>query len=675
MQLKFQTKLILTVSAIMVVAFSYLTWQNYTSSKAMMEHELQNQGYALADSVDQKLKIAKTFEGVLDGLMAEKILQASEAINEIPMSQMTNERLIKLAPRLKIDGGIYVIGPDLKIAYSDILDYIGWQYPADHPMKPVFDGKQKSYMEAIRGDLVSGELNKYGGIALSTPGYYVQIGIKATTIADHMKAFDPNVLLSEIDANEDVLYALMIDEKGVATAGTTSMVGTKYEDEVTINATQKGERGSAKWVDPETGIVAYDVQIPYYVDDVLKGSICVGISMKNMDLILQKNLLQNLITMLITLAVGIVVILTTVRYMVMPLKKLSVQLADIASGDFTVKQDPKVMAHQDELGSIARSVHEMRKSLSHLMSQLKSEIESVDQGADQLVSIMNETAKAIEENAHAVEQLAHSAQSQVTATDSAERSTNSLGQKIEESTKSVTEANTHLASVNQLTLQGEETIKSLAQVSNESIALSESVVSGIQNVEVTVKDMNHFMGHIRSISEQTNLLALNASIEAARAGEAGRGFSVVADEIRKLSEETKATTEQVEEIIKKVDLSTTAAAENSRMVSESSHLQKESLQKTLDVFTEIQNAIGILVNSMENVVSVNRAVSSNKSEIDHAIVVLAELAENLSATCQQISASSEEQNAAVEEVNALSETNRNTAMSLAQMVNRFKIEE
>lgn len=151
MKLKFQTKLILTVAAILLVACGWLTWQNNATTRAMMEEELKTQGFALADMVDQKLKTAKEFEGVLDTLMAERILQACEAVNEIPISSLSNDRLIALAPRLKVDGGIYVIGPDRKIVYSDVVDYVGWEYPAGHPMDPVFSGAQKTYMEAVRG--------------------------------------------------------------------------------------------------------------------------------------------------------------------------------------------------------------------------------------------------------------------------------------------------------------------------------------------------------------------------------------------------------------------------------------------------------------------------------------------------------------------------------------------
>lgn len=673
MKLKFQTRLILTVSAILLLACGWLTWENFTSTRLMMEEELKSQGFTLAETVDQKLKTAKEFEKVLDKLMADRILQACEAINEIPLSSLSNDRLIALAPRLNVDGGIYVIGPDRKIVYSDVVDYVGWEYPAGHPMDPVFSGAQKTYMEDVRGDMISGELNKYGGMAMSTPGYTIQIGIKATTIADNAKRFHPNVLLQELAQNSDVVYALMLDETGTAIAGTESMVGTKYDDAVTVGATQKGERGAARWVDTETGVAAYDVQIPYYEGDALKGSLCVGITMKHANEATFDNMMKNLLVTGITLLVAVLVLLFAIRRMVAPLNKLSGQLAEIAAGDFTVEQDAGILSHQDELGAIARSVQALRKEMNHLIGVLKGEVKAVDSGADQLAHIMSETSRSIEENARAVESLAGSASTQVQATGRVGDSARTLGHQIDESNRNIGAASEKVSAVNTLTHEGERAVRELADVTTASIERSGEVVTAIQDVESTVRDMNAFMGHIRSISEQTNLLALNASIEAARAGEAGRGFAVVAEEIRKLAEETKATTEQVEEIIRKVDRSTAEAAGDIRLVAESAVSQKDSLQGTLDVFFSIKEAIRGLVESMDQVVKANDAVGLRKDEILKAVETLAALAENLSATCQQISAATQEQTAAVEEVNALTDTNRQAAGNLSESVERFKV--
>ncbi len=672
MKLKFQTKLILTVVFILMASSSWLTWQNIHATRALFQEEMKNEGYALANTVDQKLKTAKEFEGVLDTLMADRILQACEAINALPISSLSNDRLIKLAPRLKVDGGIYVIGPDRKIVYSDVLDYVGWEYPAGHPMDPVFSGSQKTYMEAVRGDQISGELNKYGGMALDTPGYYVQVGIKATTIAENGKKFSPDNLLREVESNQDVLYALMLDTTGVATAGTAEMLGQKYEDAVTVAATQKGQPGAAFWEDKEKGTRAYDVQIPYYDGKTLKGSLCIGISLERMDQAMSKNLMKAILVALVTCVIAALIIMAVIRHLVSPLNILSRHLETIAQGDFTGTQSEKILKQPDELGSIARSVETMKQELRTLIDSLKRDIGSVESGADQLSQIMSETSRSIEENARAVEALAISAGRQAQEASGAAQSAVSLGLKVDEGHAGIAQANHQVSEVYELTDAGEKIVTELAAITTQSITQSDAVASGIRHVEETVRNMREFMGHIRSISEQTNLLALNASIEAARAGEAGRGFAVVADEIRKLAEETKQTTESVETIIRQIGDSTASAAKEIQLVSTGTVHQRETLQQTLDIFSKIQGAISSLVASMQGVVAVNDSVGNSKDDILKAIAVLSELADTLSATCEELSASSEEQTAAVQEVNALTDTNRQVAQELADSTRKFK---
>lgn len=672
MKLKFQTKLILTVVLILFASSAWLTWQSNTATRALFEEEMKNEGFSLATVVDQKLKSAKEFEGVLDALMADRILQASQSINLLPVSSLSNARITELAPKLKADGGIYLIGPDRKIVASDVTDYVGWEYPADHPMDPVFSGSQKTYMEAVRGDMISGELNKYGGMALDTPGYSVQIGIKATTIADNAKKFSADKLLSDIEANGDVLYALMLDTSGVAIAGTPEMVGEKYEDAVTVAATQKGEAGSSYFEDKEKGIRAYDVQIPYYEGEILKGSICIGISLDRMDQAMQKNLFRAVMTALVTGIASALLLWVVIRRLVSPLKVLSLDLGAVSGGDFTGVQSPAILGQPDEIGSIARSVETMKGELCQLIGSLKRDVSAVDAGADQLSQIMSETSRSIEENAHAVEALAISASKQAQEASGAGQSAVLLGKKVDEGHQSIVQANRQVTEVYELTGAGEKIVTELAAITTTSITQSDAVSAGIRNVEETVRNMKDFMGHIRSISEQTNLLALNASIEAARAGEAGRGFAVVADEIRKLAEETKMTTEQVETIIRLIGDSTASAAKDIQEVSIGTEHQRKTLQQTLDIFSRIQGAISSLVSSMQDVVQVNDAVGDCKEDILKAVGVLSELADNLSATCEELSASTEQQTAAVQEVNALTDANRQVAQDLTESTRKFK---
>ncbi len=674
--MKFQTKIVTVVLLLIILTSTALTYQSYVSAENMFKEEMQAMGFTLAQSVDEKLRSSKSFENTVDELMAQRILQACEAINLIPIEDMSNELMMDLVPKLEADGGIFVIGPDRKIKYSNIVEYVGWEYPQGHPMDPVFNEESRTYMEAIRGDLISGEMVKYGGIALDE-GYSVQIGVKAITIMNLESEFSADKLLKQLEEDyDDVLYALMLDENGVAYAGTESMISDEpYTDEVTVNATQNGIKGAAYWEDKELGISAYDVQIPYYVGDELKGSICVGISLERMYTMLNETIRTSIFYAAFACFVGIIFTLVMIRIVMKPLKGLTEQFEYISKGDFSVKEDDKLLLQKDELGIIARSVKIMREELSGLIKVMQADAGKVKNSANQLTKIMNETARAIDENARAIESLSASAVEQSDEAEKVSVSVNQMGQNIEHGQENIETATEHVHYMNRLSGDGEKIILNLSEVINESVQRTKTVSGGVQKVGETVENMRDFTGRIRAISEQTNLLALNASIEAARAGEAGRGFAVVADEIRKLAEETNQTTEQVEGIIEDIASKTQEAIVDINTISGGTTQQIQTLNDTLDIFTKMKDAIMDLVGAMENVVESNGAIDKSKATIIDAIDSLSELTDNISATYEQISASTEEQTAAVHEVNDLTEVNYHIAEELNERISSFKLEE
>ncbi len=189
----------------------------------------------------------------------------------------------------------------------------------------------------------------------------------------------------------------MLDIDGKAYSGTESMIGEQYTTDLTVDATQKGKKGAELWIDTESGIKAYDVQIPYYENDQLMGSICIGLSLERMDKAIENHIRNGLTMTALTGVVAALCVLFIVRILIKPLNVLSTQLLGIAKGDFTIEQDAKILKQKDELGIIARSVQSMRLELSRLISTLKINVNSVGEGANQLTEIMDETSKSIEE--------------------------------------------------------------------------------------------------------------------------------------------------------------------------------------------------------------------------------------------------------------------------------------
>ncbi|MDP4180119.1 MAG: methyl-accepting chemotaxis protein [Bacillota bacterium] len=691
MKLKFQTKILIVTFFLIIATSLTLTIQSIAQVKKQMYNEMETQGNELAKNFMDKISISNQITDQIDVMMSKKILIACEAINEIPISEMSSEKIINFINKGTVDE-IYVIGPDRKIKFSNVLDYIGWEYPKGHPMDLVFNKSQHTYMESVRGDLISGNLMKYGGISLDN-GYFVQIGIKASTIAEVKKQFSPGALLKQTENKGDILKAYMVtreltpeeqkkknslkeydDKKRIASINADLTGADKlqeYKDVTGLKALETGEPQSHRL--SINNIDVLEMLIPYKENVKTKGLIVLDLSLKRMDAVISNYLIRSVLITLFLLTLAIIIGLLLLKKLLKPLKTLIQHISFIKNGDFSIKQDAKNLNSADEFGEIARSIEQMRSNLGETISKIKGISQEVDGNANHLNSIMSETALAVDENSKAIESLAISATEQAYESELVSNSVSDLGKSIEIGKNSISEANNLLHAVEQKNNESEKIILDLAEVINENITKTRDVSIVIGEVESIVNIMQEFVERIQSISSQTNLLALNASIEAARAGEAGRGFSVVAEEIRKLAEETKDTTVQVADIIKKVYVKTSASSNEMQSIIGISEKQKEALQNTLSVFKAINNSVDMMANSMDSVVKTINSVSDEKETILSAINRLANLTDNFSATTQQISASAEEQAASIIEITSFTEKNKDAVKYLDNECLKFKV--
>lgn len=693
MKLRIETKVLLLLFFIVFATSIVLSFLNLRQIKQTMYTDFEAKGQALADTVVEKIAISDAFANKVDALMAERILLACELVNKLDLTSMSNEALIELKKKVPIDE-FYIIDPQRKIVYATIPDYVGWEYPQGHPMDPVFNGKSKTYMEGIRGDLISGNLTKYGGMALDN-GYFVQIGINATTIVDIKKEFRPGILLNEIQKRPEVVKAYMVtmeltDEEQLKKDGLKEFDDSKripiinadisekdkrlgYQDPVGIEVLKKGQEITRTVKNADTGADMFEMLVPYKNDGKVAGLIVLDLSLDEMNAVIVKNIVRITLLTILLLIIASFIGLIMIRRTLQPLKSLRNQINVIAAGDFRDQEEKKILQTQDELGDIARAVDLMRTELRTIICDIKTITTSVEKNADSLSMIMRETAGSIEENAKAIELLAKSSAEQTNATNTVAGCASELETAVNKGTESNQKANDQVLTVKELNREGEKTITGLAEVVNESLKRTHEVNKGIKDVGTAVSGMKEFMDKIRSVSSQTNLLALNASIEAARAGESGRGFAVVAEEIRKLAEETNQTTKEIEDIITKISNKTGVATNEINLIMDTSVRQQNSLEKTLLVFTEIRDSVDKIAQSMSEVVSSTEAVDSSKEVILKTVGDLSGLSENLSAMAQEISASTEEQAAAIVEIDNLTANNKDTVKQLGLKVEKFRI--
>ncbi|WP_019851560.1 methyl-accepting chemotaxis protein [Desulfitobacterium sp. PCE1] len=258
------------------------------------------------------------------------------------------------------------------------------------------------------------------------------------------------------------------------------------------------------------------------------------------------------------LFITIALITITANKITTPIKKSAQYLDLVASGDFSQEIDPRFLARKDEVGSITNAINDMKNSIKQLVNSIKNESVAIEEEVYAVMDNVVDLSKSLEEISSTTGDVAASTEE----TSAASEEMSATTQEIEKAVQLIAGKSQQGAiSSKEITQRAEDTKKNVnaAQKKAADIFVDTQVKLEKAIVESkVVSQIDLLTDAIMQITEQTNLLALNAAIEAARAGEAGRGFSVVSEEIRKLAEQSKGAVMQIQEVTTKV----TSAVDN-----------------------------------------------------------------------------------------------------------------
>lgn len=335
--------------------------------------------------------------------------------------------------------------------------------------------------------------------------------------------------------------------------------------------------------------------------------------------------LSNWFVMVISIILSVFIAIITVTRVTRPLAEVNRVLTIVSTGNLTTKLDD---SGTDEFGILAKNCNLLIENLRNLINGIVNRSNQLATAAEETSMVVKESTIAINDQRSQVEQAA-------TATSEMASTSESVMERANEALSDIKHADEDAEKVKLISNTNKDTILQLAK----EIEQASGVINDVNQHSVAIGGI---LDVIRGVADQTNLLALNAAIEAARAGEHGRGFAVVADEVRTLASKTQQSTEEIQSMIEQLQSGSTSAVDvmnNSKEQAEKCVEQSEQATIALDSITDSVHQ----ANDMsEQIVSAAREQNQVSSEISERLESIVTIAEQTALGAEQTELSSQE---------------------------------
>ncbi|UUI39344.1 methyl-accepting chemotaxis protein [Oceanobacillus oncorhynchi] len=380
--------------------------------------------------------------------------------------------------------------------------------------------------------------------------------------------------------------------------------------------------------------------------------------------------LTTMITIIvITLVLGTIIILFLIRSITRPIQRLKENAKVISTGDLTHSIEINTT---DEIGELGQAFNEMQEGLKTLVRDVEYNAQQVAASAEELNANADQMTSSSEQVSLAIQEVSSSSETQLHGT---EESANSL-EEVSTGVGRIVDSSTKVSDmVTQMSTQAEVGGKAVSDTLNQMTSIQSSVDDTNLNIASLLersKEVSTILNAITDISEQTNLLALNAAIEAARAGEHGKGFAVVADEVRKLAEESKTYAGEISSIVHGIQNDVQKAVEKMSQVTANVNDGLDVSYDAIDKFGEILRSSGDIKPQMEEVMAISEQMSAAVQQVTATANDLASIARNNASSSEEVAASTEEQLASMEEISASAKSLSTMAEDLTGKIAEYK---
>ncbi|MGB4073597.1 MAG: methyl-accepting chemotaxis protein [Pseudomonas sp.] len=347
---------------------------------------------------------------------------------------------------------------------------------------------------------------------------------------------------------------------------------------------------------------------------------------------------------LLVAGIGLLVIWFVGYGIAHPLRQMVLMLDDIAKGDGDLTKRLQV-DRSDELGQIANGFNTFLNKLQNMIRDVVTSVQKVSDSSEHTADIAIRTNEGVQRQMAEIDQVA-TAVHEMTAT----------AQDVARNANQAAEAANH---ADQAANQGRQTVQHTADA---IAALAQEIGRAVGVVQTLAKDsenINAILVAIRGIAEQTNLLALNAAIEAARAGEQGRGFAVVADEVRNLAQKTQKATEEIQTMIQQLQHGTREVVKVMQDSQDKTEVSVQQASQAAEALESITQAVSVINDMNTQIASAAEEQSAVAEDINRNVT-------NIGQVANEVAGGADEASQASAELTKLAEQQR-------RLINQFKV--